>query len=43
MAYSCKLHLKEECDGCGCCMGTLEDDEDDYDPTEQRYLEETWE
>lgn len=29
MAYPCKLFLKEECDACGYCMGTLEDDEDD--------------
>lgn len=29
MAYICKLFLKEECDGCGYCTGTLEDDEDD--------------
>ena len=29
MAFFCKLFLKEECDACGCCMGTLEDDDDE--------------
>lgn len=32
MAYPCKVWLKEECDGCGYCLGELEDDEDDDDP-----------
>lgn len=29
MAYTCRKFLKEECDACGACMGTLEDDDDD--------------
>lgn len=32
MAFCCWLHLKEECDACGACMGVLEDDDDDEDP-----------
>lgn len=29
MAFYCKLYLKSECDGCGACMGVLEDDDED--------------
>lgn len=34
MAYPCKRFLKEECDACGWCMGTLEDDDEDDNPFE---------
>lgn len=41
MAFSCKIYLKNECDGCGLCEGPMHGfkpalrmpfDDDDYDP-----------
>lgn len=49
MAFGCKIFLKSECDGCGCCedyrhglygvRGNPHDDED-YDPFEIDYDDE---
>lgn len=34
MAFGCKIFLKSECDGCGCCEARIPfaDDDEDYDP-----------
>lgn len=51
MAFACKIWLKEECDGCGCCegdtpMGLLSlrrrpmFDDETYDPLEVDYDDE---
>ena len=52
MAFSCKIHLKSECDGCGLCdepmhsfktalrMPFDDDDDDAYDPLEIDYDDE---
>lgn len=40
MAYSCRIFLKEECDGCGMCdeprhsMSRVSFSDDEYDPFE---------
>ena len=39
MAFSCILHLKDECDGCGACEERFKDAEDD-DPFEIDYDDE---
>lgn len=32
MAFPCRIWLKSECDGCGACMSSPDETEDEEDP-----------